>query len=58
MDEGPRFLGEVQTVRIVLSYCTLSIRMKLVDYARRLYQVFRMDENLYIQDVFEFRLNV
>ena len=58
MDEGPRLLGEVRAVRIALSYYTLSIRVKLVDYAWRLYQVFQLGENLYDQNVFEFRPNV
>ena len=58
MDEGPRLLGEVRAVRIAPSNNTLSIRVKLVDYARRLYQAFQLGENLYNQNVFEFRPNV
>ena len=58
VDEGPRLLGEVRAVRIAPSYYTLSIRVKLVDYTRRLYQAFQLGKNLYNQNVFEFRPNV
>ena len=58
MDEGPRLLGKVRAVRNAPSYYTLSIRVKLVDYARRLYHAFQLGENLYNQNVFEFHPNV